>query len=388
MPSAPPRSNAAADALACWIVAPGRAEIRAEVLPAPGPDEVLVRTLHSGVSRGTEAIVFRGEVPASEHRRMRAPFQAGDFPAPVKYGYASVGVVEAGPAGLVGRTVFCLYPHQTRYVVPAAAVHPLPDGVPPARAVLAANLETAINVLWDATPRLGDRIVVIGGGVVGLLVAWLAARLPGCDVELVDPRADRAPVAAALGARWSAPDDSLTPDGAADRTTDGTSAATTAGTTRRTADGTADRTIVGIADGSRRNAADPTPTTARDDADLVIHTSGHPDGLAAALRRAGTEATVVEASWYGATPVTLPLGEAFHARRLVLRSSQVGTLPAAQRARWDTRRRLGLALELLADPLLDRLVTGHAPFAELPAVLARLAAGPSATLCQCIDHPA
>ncbi|MBS1163480.1 MAG: dehydrogenase, partial [Burkholderiaceae bacterium] len=179
-------------ARACWIVAPGRAELRAEALPPPAAGEVRVRTLHSAVSRGTEGLVFRGEVPASEIQRMRAPFQAGDFPAPVKYGYISVGVVEAGPPDLHGRTVFCLHPHQTRYNVPADAVHPLPDGLPAPRAVLAAQMETAVNALWDAAPRLGDRIAVVGGGTVGLLVAWLAARLPGCAVELVDTAPGRA----------------------------------------------------------------------------------------------------------------------------------------------------------------------------------------------------
>lgn len=146
-------------AQACWTVAPGHADIRDESLPPLGSEEVRVRTLHTGVSRGTEGLVFRGEVPASEAQRMRAPFQVGEFPGPVKYGYVNVGVVEAGPDALLGRTVFCLYPHQTVYQVPAQAVIPLPHGVPPARAVLAANLETAINALWDAAPRLGKSVV-------------------------------------------------------------------------------------------------------------------------------------------------------------------------------------------------------------------------------------
>ncbi|MBC7995378.1 MAG: dehydrogenase, partial [Rhizobacter sp.] len=156
------------NARACWLAEPGRAELRDEALPPPAPGEVRVRTLHSGVSRGTEGLVFRGEVPASEHQRMRAPFQRGDFPAPVKYGYVNVGIVEQGPTELLGRTVFCLYPHQTLYNVPAEAVHPLPPSVPAARAVLTANLETAVNALWDASPRLGDRITVVGAGTLGL----------------------------------------------------------------------------------------------------------------------------------------------------------------------------------------------------------------------------
>lgn len=322
-----------AEPRACWIEAPGRAVIRSEPGAAPGSGEVEVRALHSAVSRGTEMLVFRGEIPESEFERMRAPFQQGDFPGPVKYGYASVGIVEQGPDALRGRAVFCLHPHQTRYRVPADAVHPLPDGLPPARAVLAANMETAVNALWDAAPRLGDRIAVVGGGVVGLLVAWLAARLPGCEVELVDLRASRRAMAERLG--------------------------------------------VGFAQ----------PAGARTDADLVLHASGQPEGLATALRLAAFEATVIELSWYGRRVVPLPLGEAFHSRRLVLKSSQVGQVAAAQRSRWSHRRRLALALSLLRDPVLDLLVTDSAPFEQLPEVLARLAAGAPDTLCQRIDYP-
>ncbi|RYF81240.1 MAG: zinc-binding alcohol dehydrogenase [Comamonadaceae bacterium] len=312
--------------------APGHAVIRAGRVPAPKTDEVCVRTLHSAVSRGTELLVYRGDVPPSEFQRMRAPFQEGDFPGPVKYGYANVGVVESGPAAWIGRAVFCLHPHQTRYVVPASAVNPLPEGVPPARAVLAANMETAVNALWDAAPRVGDRIAVVGGGVVGLLVAWLASRIPACQVELIDVQPARAEVARQLGLRFALPD------------------------------------------------------AAQRDADLVVHASGHPAGLATALELAGFEATVLELSWYGSQAVTLPLGEAFHARRLTLRSSQVGHVATAQRARWTHARRMGVALSLLQAPELDALITDIAPFHTLPAVLARLAAGAPGTLCQRIDY--
>jgi threonine dehydrogenase-like Zn-dependent dehydrogenase len=319
---------------ACWLAAPGRAEIRPEILPEPGPGEVRVRTLHSAVSRGTEALVFRGEVPVSETLRMRAPFQVGDFPAPVKYGYVNVGTVEAGDDEWLGRTVFCLYPHQTRYVVPASALHAVPADVPAQRAVLAANMETAVNALWDARPGIGDHIAVVGAGVVGLLVAWLAARLPGSRVEVIDIRDDRRGIVEQLGARFTRPEHAAA------------------------------------------------------DADLVVHASGSAAGLATALRLAAFEATVLEMSWYGNQAVTVPLGEAFHARRLTLKSTQVGAVAPSQRARWTHRRRMALALSLLADPVLDALVTDHAPFKELPAVLARLAQGPSPTLCQRIDYPA
>jgi NADPH:quinone reductase-like Zn-dependent oxidoreductase len=318
---------------AFWVAAPGRGEIRPVELPVPAGHEVVVRALYSGISRGTEATVFLGRVPASERDRMRAPFQEGDFPAPVKYGYASVGHVERGPPSLAGRTVFVLYPHQTRYVVPAAAVHVLPDAVPPARAVLAANLETAINGLWDAAPRAGDRITVVGAGVVGCLVAWLAARTAGCRVELVDVNASRSAVADALGVPFA---------------------------------------LAGAA----------TPG-----ADLVVHASGAPSGLTQALDLAGFEATIVEMSWFGDQMVSLPLGGAFHTRRLTIRASQVGHVAPAQRARWDTHRRMALALSLLADEALDVLISGESAFHDLPDVMVRLTKHPASALCHRIRYP-
>jgi threonine dehydrogenase-like Zn-dependent dehydrogenase len=323
---------AGADAHSFWIAAPGRAEIRAERLAEPGPGEVLVRTLYSGISRGTEALVFAGAVPPSEFARMRAPFQSGDFPAPVKYGYSSVGVVERGPPELIGRTVFCLYPHQTRYVVPAAAVHPVPERVPAERAILAANLETAVNGLWDAAPRVGDRIAVIGAGTVGSMVAWLASQIAGCRVELIDIDVRKARIAAALGVDFKL-----------------------------------------SADAAR-------------DVDLAVHTSGSAAGLATALELAGFEATVLEMSWYGSRRPEVPLGEAFHSRRLTIKSSQVGAVATAQRGRWTAERRMQLVLRLLDAPALDALVSGESRFEELPAVLARLAAGRGYTLCHRIAY--
>jgi threonine dehydrogenase-like Zn-dependent dehydrogenase len=323
----------ATEARALWITGSGESKLRSEPLAAPQADEVLVRAHYSALSRGTETLVFRGEVPPSEYQRMRAPFQSGDFPAPVKYGYINVGQVEQGPPALLGQWVFCLYPHQTRYVVPADAVVPLPPEVPPARAVLAANLETAVNGLWDLAPRLGDRIAVVGGGTVGCLIAWLAARLPGCRVELIDINPRRAVTARALGVDFAL------------------------------------------------------PAAAQADADGVIHCSGSAAGLTTALGTAGFEAKVLEMSWYGSQAVSVPLGEAFHVRRLSLVSSQVGAVAAAQRPRWSPRRRLELALELLADPTLDCLITAESPFEDLPSVLAQLAEDPGDTICHRIVYP-
>jgi 2-desacetyl-2-hydroxyethyl bacteriochlorophyllide A dehydrogenase len=322
------------EASAFWIAEPGRGEIRRETLAAPSSDGVLVEALWSGISRGTEALVFAGRVPRSEWTRMRAPFQAGEFPAPVKYGYASVGRIVGGPQALTGRAVFVLHPHQTRYVVPASAVHALPEGVPPRRAVLAANLETALNVVWDAEVQPGDRVAVIGGGTVGCLTAWLAGRVPGCEVQLVDVDPRRDAVARAMGVSAARPD----------------------GATR--------------------------------EADVVVHASGTPEGLQQALELAGDEARIVEASWFGDGLVPLPLGGAFHARRLTIVSSQVGRVSPGRRSRWDTRRRMQVALGELRDEALDVLITGESAFEDLPAVMARLAAAPGDTLCHCIRYSA
>jgi threonine dehydrogenase-like Zn-dependent dehydrogenase len=320
------------DAHAFWLRAPGCGEIRPVALPQPGRDEVLVRTLRSGVSRGTETLVFRGGVPPSQYTAMRAPYQEGDFPCPVKYGYLNVGVVEHGPPGLLGRTVFCLYPHQTTYVVPQGAVAVVPEGVPPARAVLAGTLETAINAMWDAAPLLGDRVTVVGAGMVGCCVARLLSRFPALEVELVDVDAARAGVAAALGVDFALPAD------------------------------------------------------AADGRDLVVHASATSAGLERSLELLAPEGTVVELSWYGDSEVRLSLGGAFHSRRLGIRASQVSTLSPARSGRRTTADRLALALDLLRDPTFDALLTGQSPFSELPDVMARLVAGSLSALCHTITY--
>ncbi|MFJ9707885.1 zinc-binding alcohol dehydrogenase [Streptomyces sp. NPDC101234] len=319
-------------ARAFWLRSPGHGELRDVTLAAPGEGEVLVRSLYSGVSRGTETLVFRGGVPESQHAVMRAPFQEGEFPGPVKYGYLNVGVVEDGPDGLIGRTVFCLYPHQTRYVVPVNAVTVVPERVPPARAVLAGTVETAVNALWDAAPLVGDRIAVIGGGMVGCSVAALLARFPGVRLQLVDADPARAKTAEALGIGFAAPEDAL------------------------------------------------------GDCDLVVHASATEQGLTRALELLAPEGTVLELSWYGDRRIALPLGEAFHSRRLTVRSSQVGTVSPAARAGRSYADRLALALDLLADPALDALITGESAFEELPEVLPKLASGEIPALCHRVRY--
>ena len=319
-------------ARAFWLMEPGRGEIRAAPVPEPGADDVRVRTLWSAISRGTESLIFRGQVPEREYDTMAAPFQDGRLPGPVKYGYLNVGTVESGPADLAGRTVFCLYPHQTQYVVPAAAVVPIPSDVPAERAVLAGTVETAVNTLWDAGPLVGDRVAVVGAGMVGSCVARLLSQIPGVRVTLVDTNPDRAAVAAAFGVDFAAPGDA--PEGN----------------------------------------------------DLVVHASATSAGLTRSLELLGPEGTVVDASWYGDAPVTLPLGGAFHSSRLTIRSTQVGEVAPARRNRRTRGDRLALAVELLVDPAYDVLLSGSSTFDDLPETMAAIASGSLEGLCHTINY--
>jgi threonine dehydrogenase-like Zn-dependent dehydrogenase len=300
---------------ALWYVGDGRAEIRPERLPEPGPGDAVVRTLWSGISRGTERLIFQALVPSSEYERMRGPNMGGSFPHPVKYGYQAIGTVERGPADVIGRTVFALHPHQERFVLPSASLSPVPDGVPARRATLAANMETALNAVWDSGAGPGDRIAIVGGGVVGCLIAALAGGLPGADVTLVDPVGARSAVAAALGVGYAAPGD------------------------------------------------------APKDCDVVFHASASPRGLETALESAGFEGSVVEVSWFGEKQVDIPLGRAFHSRRLRLISSQVGSIAASRRSRWDYPRRMSKALTLLRDRRLDALIGEEIAFDDAPSRL-------------------
>jgi threonine dehydrogenase-like Zn-dependent dehydrogenase len=320
------------EAFAFWVREPGAGEILPVRLPEPDAGDVLVRTVRSGISRGTETLVFRGRVPENQYGAMRAPFQEGEFPGPVKYGYLNVGVVERGPSHLRGRTVFCLYPHQTAYVVPVKAVVLVPDDVPPERAVLAGTVETAVNALWDSPPLVGDRVTVVGAGMVGCCVTRLLTRFPGVDVTVVDTDPAKAEVVSALGAEFTS------------------------------------------------------PAEAADGRDLVVHASATSDGLQLSLDLLAPEGTVLDLSWYGNAEVQLALGGAFHSRRLGIRASQVGTVSPARRGSRSPADRLALALDLLRDPGFDALITGVSPFEELPAAMSRLAAGNLSALCHTVSY--
>jgi threonine dehydrogenase-like Zn-dependent dehydrogenase len=320
-------------ARAIWYARKGVAELRPAPLPRPQPGEALVRTLFSGISRGTERLVFNGAVGQSEWERMRGPNQEGAFSFPVKYGYCATGVVEEGPSQLVGRTAFCLHPHQDYFNAPIAALVPVPDGVPARRATLTANMETALNALWDGGAGPGDRIVVVGAGVVGLLVTSLAARLPGAEVAAVDVDESRRSLVESLGGRFVRPEQ------------------------------------------------------APPDADVVFHASATAAGLDTAIKCAGLEGTIVEMSWYGDQAVSAELGGAFHSRRLRLVSSQVGQVATSHRPRWDYRRRVEAAVRLLAVPALDRLVAEEIAFEDAPRELPRILGAGAPGLAPVIRYP-
>jgi threonine dehydrogenase-like Zn-dependent dehydrogenase len=318
----PPRRSTGRNAMAraLWYTASGAAELRPEPLLPPKPDEARVKALYSGISRGTERLVSQGLVGESEWERMRAPFQGGQFPFPVKYGYCAVGEVTDGPKELQGQRVFCLYPHQEQFNAPVTMLTPVPQNLPAKRATLAANAETALNALWDGGAAPGHRIAVVGGGIVGLLIAHFAGRIAGADVTLIDVDPRKADLARALGVGFAKP-----------------------------------------ADAPR-------------ECDLAFHTSVTQAGLNTAIDLLGLEGTVVELSWFGDKPVSLALGGPFHSKRLKVVSSQVGQVAPSQRPRWSYRRRVDKALELLADARLDALVVDEIPFDEaaqrVPVLLA------------------
>ncbi|HVK45341.1 MAG TPA: zinc-binding alcohol dehydrogenase [Micropruina sp.] len=319
-------------ATAYWTIAKGQGELRHEQLPEPGEGQVRVRTLASGVSRGTELLIHRHAVPEAVRTLMRCPFQDGDLPGAVKYGYLNVGRVEEGPPHLLGKRIFCLHPHQDVYVVAASAVTPVPDDVPTQRAVLAGTVETAVNALWDGPPRIGDRVAVVGAGMVGLSIAALLRRFPLGRLQLVDVDRAKADPANRLGVTLVVPDD------------------------------------------------------AAGDCDLVFHASADQRGLASALGLLGVEGEVIELSWYGDNEPQVPLGADFHARRLTIRASQVGRIPASRAARRRPSDRLAIALDLLRDPAFDALLTPAVDFAELPRVLREMDAGRAQGLCQVISY--
>jgi threonine dehydrogenase-like Zn-dependent dehydrogenase len=316
-------------ALALWTIGPGQVELRPAEPGPPTAGQAQARALVSGISRGTESLVFHGHVPPGERERMRCPLQEGQFPYPVKYGYAMVAVVEAGPPDLLGRKVFGLHPHQSLFNAPAPMLVPVPDGVTTERAALAPQMETALNATWDAGLQSGERVAVVGGGVIGLLTAYLASKT--CAVVLIDVNPARRAIAEALGLGFALPDE---------------------------------------ARGERRT---------------VFHASATSAGLNLAFSLCAFEGQVIELSWFGDKPVSAELGGAFHSQRLTLKASQVGSVASSHRKGWSHQGRLAEALSLCADPRLDVLVQAETPFTDLPSRMGAILQDPD-TLCHLIRY--
>jgi 2-desacetyl-2-hydroxyethyl bacteriochlorophyllide A dehydrogenase len=292
-----------------WFAGPRQVELRDEDIPQVGAADVRIEAIASAISHGTEMLVFRGQVAAD--MALDLPTLRGSFGFPIKYGYASVGrVVETGSAVRSlsrGDVVFTLHPHQAAYVVPETLPVVLPEHLDPTLGVFLANLETATNVVLDAAPRLGERVLVFGQGVVGLLITQLLKRSGASHVAVVEPIARRREIALAHGA-----------DQASDISSGG-------------------------------------------DFDVAIESSGHPAALNQALDSVAFGGTVVVSSWYGTKPVSVSLGGAFHRGRLRIVSSQVGTIDAALQPRWSHARRLALARDLLSQLELRSLISHRFP---------------------------
>ncbi len=313
-------------ASAFWTLGDRRGSLHEERLPKVPQGMCLIRTLYSAISPGTERLVFDGRVPQRLKEDMRVPYMDGGFPFPVKYGYSLVGRVVAGSHPWLNKTVHVMHPHQDLCLVRKDDLFEVPDGLPPARATLASNLETAVNALWDAHVQIGDASLVVGFGVIGSLVARLLAMMPEGHVEVYDTDAHKRALAHQLGFRLFDP-----------------------------------------ARSARKF-------------DLAFHTTGTAEGLQGALDHVGFEGRVVELSWYGTQPVNVHLGGSFHTERKTIISSQVSNVAAPQRSRWDCRRRKEFVFQLLSNPVFDHHVSHTVSFAELPEFFPRLAESPASYL--------
>ena len=320
--------------LAYWVEAAGKGALRPTALPAPGPSDVVVCAEFSGISVGTERLVGNGLVPATSASTMACPGMVGSFALPICYGYSLVGTVDGG--ALAGRRVFTMHPHQQRAVVASERVVALPESLPAPRATLLPNLETAWNAVHDAELRDGDRerVVVIGGGAIGLLLAFVLSRVANATVVLADIDASRRRFASALP--WIG--DVVAPDG-----------------------------------------VEPGRFA------VAFHTSATSDGLQLAIDAVGFEGRVIELSWYGSKPVTVRLGESFHHQRKRITASQVATIAASHRAAGRAARTAAV-LDLLADPALDRLLAAPIPFERLPEAFARIYRGETIEPCPVVAY--
>ncbi|MEM9671559.1 MAG: zinc-binding alcohol dehydrogenase [Bacteroidota bacterium] len=307
------------DTTALWHLSERESSIRSQSLPPLKTDECLIESLFSLVSSGTETLVANGQVPAELQDSMQVPYMEGSFGFPLKYGYSLVGKVIEGSENLVDRYVHLLHPHQQHCVVKETDVTVIPEGIPPQRAVLASNLETALNAVWDSHLSAGDRVLVVGMGLIGSLVALLASQFPATQIRVAETDPTRQSLAREQG--FSLYDPSDTPF------------------------------------------------------DVAFHSSGSSTGLQTAIDAVGYEGQVIELSWYGTRSAEVKLGGSFHQQRKQIISSQVSQLPAHRQARWDYRRRKQTVLDLLQDDGWDDFLTATVDFTDVPALFDQLRLG-------------
>lgn len=312
------------------------ASLKSCPLPPFNSQSVRIKTLYSGISRGTESLVFNGLIPESEWQTMRCPHQSGAFSFPISYGYSVVGkVIETGPEitkMFPGDIVFVLHPHQEQIVAQGDMVRPVPEEIPAMRAVLAANMETALNGVWDGGVDVHHKVSVIGGGVVGLLTAYLANKVTEATVSVIDINPNKQEIAEKLGLRFATPDD------------------------------------------------------APAEQDIIFNTSSSETGLQCGLDHLAFEGSLIEMSWYGDKPVQLSLGGRFHSQRLKIISSQVGHVSPSKRTTHGYEGRMAEVMQWLADPLLDHLLEEEIAFKALPDVLPEIFSKESDILCQVVRY--
>lgn len=304
-----------------WFKNQFHAVMETEMLPVLPPNKkknsCLIKTLFTAISPGTEYLVYSGGVPKKLYVEMRCPYMGGDFSFPIKYGYSLVGQVLDGPTSLKGKLIHTLHPHQDYARISAEDVYVIPDGISPQRATLASNMETALNAIWDSGVNIGDKVLIVGFGIIGSLIARILSFIPQVEVDVLDVQPAKITLIEQLG--------------------------------------------FSIYKEEKEKKYD-----------LAFHTSGSGPGLQTSINNVGLEGKIIETSWYGDKEVNLCLGETFHSQRKLIISSQVSHLPACKSARWDYKRRKEVVFQLLLHPEFDAHITHTIAFHNLPKLFQSL----------------
>lgn len=311
-----------------WFTAPFSVEVREVTLPAPAADEVVVRTRYSAVSAGTELLLYRGQMPGSMSLDATLSSLQQSSGYPLQYGYACVGEVQQTGRDVdpdwQGRQVFSFQPHASHFLATTDQLIAVPDDLSAQAAVFLPNMETAVNLVQDGQPLIGERVVVLGQGIVGLLLSGLLARFPLADLAAVEGQPDRQDLARTFGVK-----DVYSPDEAT-------------------------RAVASSSDGYPAMA----------DADLIYEVSGQPEALNLAIALSGFASRIVIGSWYGSKRVPIDLGGKAHRNRLQLITSQVSTLAPGLSGRWDKQRRYHLAWDMIRATDTAQLITHNLPLEE------------------------